>query len=35
VEDEKIIPKRTSDSMRNFWKTNEKKGLEIYLREAI
>ena len=29
------MPKRTADSLRNFWKTTEKKGLENYMRTAL
>ena len=35
VEREKTLPNRTADSLRNFWKTNEKKGLENYMRTAL
>lgn len=29
------MPTRTAESMRNHWKTNERKGLGEYLRYAI
>jgi len=29
------LPKRTADSLRNFWKNVEKKGLENYMRTAL
>ena len=35
VEREQTLPKRTADSLRNFWKTVEKKGLENYMRTAL
>lgn len=35
VEDNQLLPKRTCESMRSFWKQNANEGLEIYLREAI
>lgn len=35
VERNQIMPKRTSDSLRNFWKTVEKQGLENYMRKAL
>jgi len=35
VEEEEWIPKRSADSMRNFWKSNADSGLEAYLHNAI
>ena len=35
VERKQLLPKRTADSLRNFWKTNEKRGLEKYMRDAL
>lgn len=35
VERSQILPKRTADSLRNFWKTVEKSGLENYMRQAL
>lgn len=35
VEREQILPKRTADSLRNFWKTVEREGLENYMRQAL
>lgn len=35
VEREQTLPKRTADSLRNFWKNSEKKGLENYMRQAL
>lgn len=35
VEREQTLPKRTADSLRNFWKTVERKGLENYMRNAL
>ena len=35
VEKDKTIPNRPAESMRNFWKTQLKKGLENYLKKAI
>ena len=35
VERKQVLPKRTADSLRNFWKTTEKKGLENYMRTAL
>ena len=35
VEDENLIPQRTCESMRSFWKDNSNKGLEQYLKKAI
>jgi hypothetical protein len=35
IEDDQIIPKRTSESMRSFWKQHSNQGLEIYLKHAI
>ena len=35
VEDEYLLPNRTSESMRSFWKQSANNGLEDYLREAI
>lgn len=35
VEREQILARRTADSLRNFWKTVEKKGLENYMRDAL
>jgi hypothetical protein len=35
VEREQTLPKRTADSLRNFWKTVERKGLENYMRTAL
>ena len=35
VERNQTLPKRTADSLRNFWKTVEKKGLENYMRQAL
>ena len=35
IEKEKGLPNRPAESMRNFWKTNLKKGLENYLKNAI
>ena len=29
------MPKRSADSLRNFWKTVERKGLENYMRTAF
>ena len=35
VERNQTLPKRTADSLRNFWKTVEKNGLENYMRNAL
>lgn len=35
VERHQIIPKRTADSLRNFWKTVEREGLENHMRQAL
>ena len=35
VELENTVPKRSADSMRNFWKTNAAKGLENYMQHAL
>ena len=35
VEREQTLPKRTADSLRNFWKNVERKGLENYMRNAL
>lgn len=35
VERQQTLPKRSADSLRNFWKTVEKKGLENYMRGAL
>lgn len=35
VEREYTLPKRTADSLRNFWKTVERKGIENYMRSAL
>ena len=35
VERQNTLPKRTADSLRNFWKTVEKKGIENYMRNAL
>ena len=32
IERNQTLPRRTADSLRNFWKTVEKKGLENYMR---
>lgn len=29
------MPKRSADSLRNFWKTVERKGLENYMKDAL
>ena len=35
VERENLIPKRTGDSLRNFWKESCKKGIENYMKSAL
>jgi hypothetical protein len=35
VERHQILPKRTADSLRNFWKTVEREGLENHMRQAL
>lgn len=35
IERQEIIPRRTADSLRNFWKTVERIGLEKYMRQQL
>jgi hypothetical protein len=35
VERQNGIPRRTGESMRNFWKEKRNKGLELYLKSAV
>jgi tRNA U34 2-thiouridine synthase MnmA/TrmU len=35
IERRQILPKRSADSLRNFWKTVERKGLENYMKDAL
>ena len=35
IERQNIIPRRTGESMRNFWKEKRNKGLELYLKSAV
>ena len=35
MERQDIIPKRSADSLRNFWKTVERIGLENYMRQSL
>ena len=35
VERKGVVPNRTADSMRNFWKVNKKSGLEAFLHKAV
>lgn len=35
IERKQILPQRSADSLRNFWKTVERRGLENYMKEAF